>query len=96
MRGSTFINISVDKFHEFILEILPKHVTSQNLIDELGYHRFHTLNSYKKDFINEIMNNYYGMHYVGLVTDAPTESLKYKLTVTDTKLCTFFLLKYGN
>ena len=50
---STFIEVAADKFHEFIIESLPKHQASQSLIDELGHQRFHAMNSYKKDYINE-------------------------------------------
>jgi hypothetical protein len=92
--NSTFIEIAADKFHEFITENLPKHQTSINLVNEFAYQRFHSMNSYKKDFINEILNTYYGIHYVGIAT-TNDQSLKYKLSVTDKNLCTFFLLKYG-
>jgi hypothetical protein len=94
MKDSIFIEVTADKFHEFIMEVMPKHVTSENLISELNFHRFHSLSSFKKDFINEIMNNYYGMHYVGM--NNSNSEIKYKLTVVDKKLCTFFLLKYGS
>ena len=47
---STFIEVAADKFHEFIIESLPKHQASQSLIDELGHQRFHAMNSYKKDY----------------------------------------------
>jgi hypothetical protein len=90
----TFIEITADKFHEFIIESLPKHHASQSLIDELSYHKFHTMNSFKKNFINEILNNYYGIHYVGC--ELGTGNLNYKLSVLDKTLCTYFLLKYGN
>jgi hypothetical protein len=93
MINSTFIEVTADKFHEFIIENLPKHHTSESLINELSFQKFHSINSFKKDFINEILNNYYGIHYVGT---AANETLTYKLSVTDKKLCTFFLLKYGN
>ena len=95
MRGSTFITVPIYKFQEFILECLKKHNASQALTDSLIYHRFHQLDSFKKQFINEILNNYYGIHYVGLVPDTHHDLL-YKLQVTDKKLCTFFLLKYAN
>jgi hypothetical protein len=95
--SSTFIEITADKFHEFIIENLPKHQTSESLITELSYQRFHSMTSFKKNFINEILNNYYGIHYVGIVNNSPKDnSLTYKLSVTDKKLCTFFLLKYAN
>ena len=95
MRNSTFIEITSDKFHEFLNEVVKKHLSSDFLATELSYHKFHTLNSYKKDFINEILNNYYGIHYVGIAGISAREpELRYKLTVTDKKLCTFFLLKY--
>jgi len=81
MINSTFIEVSADKFHEFIMENLPKHHTSESLITELSFQKFHAINSY------------YGIHYVGT---AANETLTYKLSVTDKKLCTFFLLKYGN
>ena len=93
MINSTFIEITADKFHEFIIENLPKHHSSHSLINELSFQKFHVMNSFKKDFINEILNNYYGIHYVG-TTDGTT--LTYKLSVTDKKLCTYFLLKYAN
>jgi hypothetical protein len=96
MIGNTFIEVDIQKFHDFFLESLPKHNISQSLVDELIYHKFHSLNSFKKNYFNEIFNNYYGMHYVGLVVDSANESLKYKLQVTDKKLCTFFLLKYAS
>ena len=95
MRGTAFIQISVDKFHQFLFEVLPKHLSSNQLIDELTFHRFHTLNSFKKNFINEVLNNYYGIHYVGLTNDHNADIL-YKLQVSDKKLCTFFMLKYAN
>lgn len=91
---STFIEVAADKFHEFIIESLPKHQASQSLIDELGHQRFHAMNSYKKDYINEILTNYYGLNYVGVVADRT--AVIYKLRVSDKKLCTYFLLKYGN
>lgn len=94
--NSTFIEITSDKFHEFLIENLPKHQTSQSLITELSYQKFHSINSFKKDFINEILNNYYGIHYVGLSDHSKDQPLSYKLSVTDRKLCTFFLLKYAN
>jgi hypothetical protein len=93
MINSTFIEVSADKFHEFIIENLPKHHTSESLINELSFQKFHAINSFKKDFINEILNNYYGIHYVGTTANA---TLTYKLSVTDRRLCTFFLLRYGN
>jgi hypothetical protein len=89
MKGSIFIEVTADKFHEFIMEVMPKHVTSENLISELNFHRFHLLSSFKKDFINDIMNNYSGMLYVGM--NNSISEIKYKLTVVDKKLCTFFL-----
>lgn len=97
METSTFIEVSADRFQEFILDALPKHHTSASLLDELSFHKFHSLGSFKKDFINQILNNYYGMHYVGLVNGNFRDlDFKYKLAVTDKKLCTFFLLKYAN
>jgi hypothetical protein len=97
METLTFIEVGADRFQEFILDALPKHHTSPSLLDELSFHRFHGLDAFKKDFINEILNNYYGMHYVGLVNNKYRDlDFKYKLAVTDKKLCTFFLLKYAN
>lgn len=93
--NSTFIEIGADKFHEFIIENLPKHQASAHLINELTYQRFHSMNSFKKNFINEILNNYYGIHYVGIAS-TNDQNLIYKLSVIDRKLCTFFLLKYGS
>lgn len=93
--NSTFIEIAADKFHEFIVENLPKHQASAQLINELSYQRFHSMTSFKKNFINEILNNYYGIHYVGIAA-TNDQNLIYKLSVTDRKLCTFFLLRYGN
>lgn len=93
--NSTFIEISADKFHEFIIENLPKHQTSASLLNELSYQRFHSMTSFKKNFINEILNNYYGIHYVGIAS-TNDQNINYKLSVTDKKLCTFFLLKYGS
>lgn len=93
--NSTFIQITADKFHEFIIENLPKHQASAQLINELTYQRFHSMNSFKKNFINEILNNYYGIHYVGIAC-TNDQNIIYKLSVTDKKLCTFFLLKYGS
>lgn len=92
--NSTFIEIAADKFHEFIVENLPKHQASASLANELNYQKFHSLNSFKKNFINEILNTYYGIHYVGIAT-TNDQNLMYKLSVTDRNLCTFFLLKYG-
>jgi hypothetical protein len=94
--SSTFISITADKFHEFLIENLPKHHTSDSLINELSFQKFHSINSFKKDFINEILNNYYGIHYAGISDKPKDEPLSYKLTVTDRKLCTFFLLKYAS
>lgn len=97
MRNSTFIEITSEKFHEFLFEVIKKHITSDTLLTELNFHKFHTLNSFKKDFLNEILNNYYGIHYVGIAGISVREpELRYKLSVTDKKLCTFFLLKYIN
>jgi hypothetical protein len=93
--NSTFIEIAADKFQEFIIENLPKHQTSANLVDELSYQKFHSMNSFKKNFINEILNSYYGIHYVG-ISSKNDQNLIYKLSVTDRNLCTFFLLRYGN
>ncbi len=95
--SSTFIEITADKFHEFIIENLPKHQTSESLLTELTYQRFHSMSSFKKNFINEILNNYYGIHYVGIAgSKAGDNLLTYKLSVTDKKLCTFFLLRYAS
>ena len=91
--NSKFIQISVDKFNEFILECLPKHHASDSLLNELGFRSFHALDSFKKNFINDILENYYGIHFSG--TETINNNLYYKLLVTDKKLCTFFLLKYG-
>jgi len=95
MQGSTFISVPIDKFNEFIVEALTEHKASKSLIDQVAYHKFHQLNSFSKQFINEIINNYYGIHYVGLIPDSQHD-LIYKLQVIDKKLCTFFLLKYAN
>ena len=92
----TFVEISAEKFNEFIIENLPKHnLASTSFINDLAYQKFHSLNSFKKDFINEILNNYYGIHYVGIAT-TNDQNLVYKLSVTDKNLCTFFLLRYGS
>ena len=57
---STFIEVAEDKFHEFIIESLPKHQASQSLIDELGHQRFHAMNSYKKDYMTiDTYNDFY-------------------------------------
>jgi hypothetical protein len=89
-----FIEVPSDKFHEFILDALPKHHSSQSFLEELNYRKFHTMDSFKKNFINEILNNYYGIHFIG--SELTSTNLNYKFTVTNKKLCTFFLLKYGS
>jgi hypothetical protein len=95
--NSTFIEVTADKFHEFLIENLPKHQTSNSLINELSYQKFHSMSSFKKNFINEILNNYYGIHYVGIAdVSLKNNFLSYQLSVTDKKLCTFFLLKYAS
>jgi hypothetical protein len=95
--NSTFIEIAADKFHEFLIENLPKHQASANLVSELAHQRFHSMSSFKKNFINEILNNYYGIHYVGMANISLKDNFfTYQLSVTDRNLCTFFLLKYGS
>ena len=94
MSNPTLIEVGSDKFHEFLIEVLPKHHASQSIIDELNFRRFHNINSFKKNFINEILNNYYGMHYVGMSSSISESS--YQLSVINKNLCTFFLLKYAN
>lgn len=95
MKLPNYIELTSEKFNEFLMEALPKHQISDALTTELTYQKFHNLNSYKKNYINDILNNYYGMHYSGLVSDSEQNTLKYKLSVVDKKLCTFFLIKYG-
>jgi len=94
MKKNNFIEVYPEKFHEFLNEILPIHNVSSLIIDELAHRRFHHLSSFKKDFINEILKNYYGMYYIGF--GAMSQDSKYQFSVVDKKLCTFFLLKYEN
>lgn len=94
MKKNSFIQVLPEKFHEFLNEILPLHNVSSLISDELVFRKFHLLSSYKKDFINEILKNYYGMYYIGF--DSSSQNAKYQFSVIDKKLCTFFLLKYDS
>ena len=90
MQGN-FITIHEDKFNEFLIEILPKHHANPSAVTgALQYQKFHKLDEFKKKFINQILENYHGIHFFGTCEDG------YKLEVTDKKLCTFFMLKYAS
>jgi hypothetical protein len=87
-----FLEIDCEKFNKFLIEALTKHQSSELLMNELNNRAFHLMNSYKKDFVNSLLNTYYGIQYIGLSQQENKDPIKYKIGVVDKKLSTFFLI----
>ena len=89
----TFIEIDCTKFNDFLSKVMPNHHSNCNdLLNYLIYKKLHGLDVFQKNYINQVLENYYGIHFKGI---SPRDKEKYFFSVTDKKLCTFFKIQYG-
>lgn len=86
----TLIEVDSEKFNAFLIEsILEHHKDADNFVSYLAYKKLHKLDSFQKAYVNQILENYYGLHYMAQKNE------NYILSVTNKKLCAFFKIKYG-
>jgi hypothetical protein len=83
------IEIDSEKFNSFLMEIAPEHNFSDSFLQYISHRRLHRLDSFQKNYINQVLENYYGLHYMA------QNNTNYILSVTNKKLCAFFRIKYG-
>jgi hypothetical protein len=82
------IEVDSEKFNSFLVEIAPEHNFSESFSQYILHRKLHRLDSFQKNYINEILENYYGVHFL------VQKNENYILSVTNRKLCTFFKIKY--
>jgi hypothetical protein len=88
--NDTLIEVDSDKFNCFLVEVIPHHhKDADNFVAYLKARQLHKLDSFQKAYVNEVLENYYGLHYMA------QNKKNYILSVTNKKLCAFFKLKYG-
>lgn len=88
--NETFIEVDSEKFNSFLIEVIPEHhQDAHNFVSYLTYRKLHKLDSFQKEYVNQILENYYGLHYMAQKNE------NYILSVTNKKLCAFFKIKYG-
>ncbi len=86
----TLIEVDCEKFNAFLIESMPEHhKDADNFIPYLAFRKLHKLDSFQKAYVNQILENYYGLHYMAQKNE------NYVLSVTNKKLCAFFKIKYG-
>jgi len=81
-----FVEIPLDNFNSFFEKEYLNHNKSASY-----YETFHKMSEFKKSYANQILENYYGLHYMGLVQD----NNSYKFTVLNKKLYSIAKLKFG-
>ena len=81
------VDVPIEIFTKFFSDICKKHYA----IEQYEF-RLHRLNSYQKNYANEILESYYGMHYAGI---SPKNSENYCFSVVDKKLYMAAKLKFG-
>lgn len=82
-----FVDIPIENFTDFLKLNYPKH----NNNTQYDYH-LHTWNSFQKNFANEILESYYGLHYLGI---CPQNNSNYRFEVVNKKLYTIAKLKFN-
>ena len=88
--SDTLIEVNSEKFNSFLLEVIPiHHANADSFLSYLSYKKLHALDSFQKAYVNEVLENYYGIHYMAQNKE------NYLLSVTNKKLCAFFKIKYG-
>lgn len=86
----TLIEVDSEKFNTFLIESIPEHhKDAGNFISYLSFRKLHRLDSFQKAYVNQILETYYGLHYMAHKNES------YILSVTNKKLCAFFKIKYG-
>jgi hypothetical protein len=81
-----FVEIPSELFNTFFEKEYLNH--NQNTF----FHTpFHKLSEFKKIYANQLLENYYGIHYVGLNSESNT----YKFTIINKKLYSIAKLKFG-
>lgn len=79
--------IPADAFNLFF----EKEYASHNVNSSSFCEPFHKFSEFKKNFANQFLENYYGIHYIGMLK----ESNNYKFTIVNKRLYTTAKLKFG-
>lgn len=81
-----FVEVPIDIFNSFFEKEYSNHNKNSPY-----YEPFHKLSEFKKSYANQLLENYYGLHYMGLGKDRDS----YKFTVVNKKLYSIAKLKFG-
>ena len=85
--SSLFVDIVIESFTNFFQEVYIKH--NKNQTYDIQLHRW---NSFQKNYANEILEAYYGLHYLGM---CPQDPSKYRFEIVNKKLYSIVKLKYN-
>jgi hypothetical protein len=87
-----FIEIDSEKFNNFLVEVFPKHHSnSEGFLHYIMHRKMHGLDAFQKNYLNEVLENYYGIHYTGI---SVKNKDNYTFSVVDKKLCSFLKIKF--
>jgi hypothetical protein len=81
-----FVEISADNFNSFFEKEYLNHNKNAPY-----YETFHKMSEFKKNYASQLLENYYGLHYMGFMQDKNN----YKFTIINKKLYSIAKLKYG-
>lgn len=81
------VEIPIENFTKFFEGIHNNHHNGQ----QHDYY-LHRLNSYQKNYSNQILESYYGLHYMGI---SQNDKNNYCFSITDKKLYLTSKLKFG-
>lgn len=82
-----FVEIPIENFTDFFKEVFLKH----NKNSQYDYY-LHRWNSFQKNYANEVLESYYGLHYLGI---SPQNNLNYKFEIVNKKLYSIVKLKFN-
>jgi hypothetical protein len=80
------VEISIENFNSFFEKEYLNHNKSASY-----YETFHKMSEFKKSYANQLLENYYGLHYMGICND----NGKYRFQIMSRKLYSIAKLKFG-